>query len=63
MKNLIEQFYTEGFATTFYQKPVKYINKHVNKKSVSKLLTSLIKIFYTLIFIAIGIIVLYEKLF
>ena len=34
MKEYIKQFYTEGFATTFYQKPINFlltINKVVFK--------------------------------
>ena len=27
LKDYIKQFYTEGFATTFYQKPTKFISK------------------------------------
>ena len=29
LKDYIKQFYTEGFATTFYQKPTKYVNKKI----------------------------------
>ena len=33
MKEYIKQFYTEGFATTFYQKPIKFITFGFNSKS------------------------------
>ncbi|MGM9878240.1 MAG: hypothetical protein ACI33S_06310 [Bacilli bacterium] len=55
MKNLIEQFYNEGFATTFYKKPVKYINKKIKNKTLVKILSILIKVLYTVIFTAIAI--------
>ncbi|MDD6272833.1 MAG: hypothetical protein PUA90_04890 [bacterium] len=55
MKNLIEQFYNEGFATTFYKKPVKYINKKIKNKTLVKILSILIKVLYTVIFIGIAI--------
>ena len=29
MKNYIYQFYNEGFATTFYLKPVNYLKKNI----------------------------------
>ena len=62
MKELIKQFYTEGFATTFINKPVNYIKKKTNNKKKIKVYTFIIKLFYTLIFIAIAIYVLYKKL-
>ena len=62
MKELIKQFYTEGFATTFIDKPVNYIKKKTNNKKKIKVYTFIIKLFYTLIFIAIAIYVLYKKL-
>lgn len=62
MKDYIKQFYTEGFATTFYQKPTNYINKKVKNKKVAKFINGLIKVFYTVIFIGIAIIYAYNKL-
>ena len=36
MKNYIYQFYNEGFATTFYLKPVNYLKKNIrNNKNFS----------------------------
>lgn len=62
MKEYIKQFYTEGFATTFYQKPIKFIDKKVKNKKMVKFLSIIIKIIYTLVFVSIGIIVLINKL-
>ena len=47
MKSLKHQFYNEGFATTFYQKPKSKINKIKNKK-VKNILNIILTIFYTL---------------
>ncbi len=62
LKDYIKQFYTEGFATTFYQKPTKYINKKVKNKKFSKFINTLIKIIYTLLAITVAGIYLYSKL-
>ena len=61
MKSLKKQFYTEGFATTFYQKPKKKINK-IKNENLRKTLNILLTILYTLIMIAFAIIILYFKL-
>ena len=34
MKDYVNQFYTEGLATTFYLKPIKYINRVIKNKSI-----------------------------
>lgn len=62
MKNLVYQFYNEGFGTTFYLKPIKYIDKKVKNKKVSKLLKLIIKVLYTIVFISVGMITLFKKL-
>ena len=62
MKELIRQFYTEGFATTFIDKPIDYIKKRTNSKNKIKVYTFIIKLLYTLIFIGLAIYVLYKKL-
>lgn len=62
MKKFLEQFYNEGFGTTFYKKPIKFINKKIKNKKISNILSIFIKFFYTLIFIVIGVYVLYIKL-
>ncbi len=61
MKSLKKQFYTEGFATTFYQKPKKEINKIKNNR-IKKFLNILLTIIYTLLMIIIAILILYYKL-
>lgn len=62
IKDYIKQFYTEGFATTFYQKPINYINKKIKNKFISKYIVLFITILYTLFFISVAIIYLYNKL-
>lgn len=62
MKELIKQFYTEGFATTFINKPVNEVKKCTKNRKVISISTFIIKLFYTLIFIAIAAYVLYDKL-
>lgn len=57
------QFYNEGFATTFYLKPINFINKRIKNKKVVSILSFIIKVLYTIIFISIGLYVLYFKLF
>jgi len=49
MKNYIYQFYNEGLATTFYLKPVKFINKIIKNKILANMLIILIKIIYTIL--------------
>ena len=61
MGSLKKQFYQEGFATTFYQKPKKKLNNIKNKK-VKTALNVLLKIFYTLIMILIAGLVFYFKI-
>ncbi len=62
MKELIKQFYTEGFATTFIDKPVKFIKKKTKNKNKIKVYTFLIKLFYTIVFVGIAVYILYKKL-
>ena len=58
LKDYIKQFYTEGFATTFYQKPTKFISKKVKNKKFSKFINTL----YTVVALAVAGIYLYNKL-
>jgi len=51
-----EQFYNEGFGTTFYLKPIKYIRKKVKNKKAVKLLLMIVKILYTIVFISLAIV-------
>lgn len=49
MKDYIEQFYNEGFATTFYLKPIRFIDKKIKNKRIVNFLKILVKIIYTLL--------------
>ena len=62
MKNYIEQFYTEGLAKIFYEKPVNYLNKRINNKKICHFLEIMIKVFYTLLVLAFAGYILYKKL-
>lgn len=55
MKEYIKQFYSEGLATIFYLKPLKYLKKHIKNKTLFKISSLFLKILYTLfcIFVAI----------
>ena len=63
MKDYIKQIYTEGFATTFYQKPINYLNSKIKNKKIFNILSSIIKIIYTIIIFTFAIFILYKKLF
>jgi hypothetical protein len=62
MKEYIKQFYNEGLATTFYTKPVNYLNKKIKNKKVVKFLSGVIKVLYTLLALVFAGYVLYRKL-
>ena len=49
MKDYIDQFYNEGLATTFYLRPVKFIDKKIKNKKVVNFIKLLIKIIYTIL--------------
>ena len=49
MKDYIDQFYNEGLATTFYLRPVKFIEKKIKNKKVVNFIKLLIKIIYTIL--------------
>lgn len=61
MKEYIDQFYSEGLATIFYIKPIKYLNKKVENKVVKRVLEIIIKILYTIIVIVFAGYVFYKK--
>ncbi|MCI6847877.1 MAG: hypothetical protein MR835_03420 [Erysipelotrichaceae bacterium] len=61
MKNYIYQFYNEGFATTFYLKPVNYLKKNIRNNNVLKILIMIVKILYTILIIAFAIIMFIYK--
>ena len=75
MKSYIEQIYSEGFATTFYLKPVNYeilenyslVEKTYKVSNESMITYHGIKysvpIIYTLLVLSFAIYVLYKKLF
>lgn len=62
IKDYVKQFYTEGFATTFYQKPTNFISKKIKNKKTAKFINSFIKLFYTLVFVTIAVLYVYYKL-
>ena len=61
MKNYVEQFYNEGFATTFYLKPIKFINNKINNKKIVNVISIFIKILYTIIMILVAAWMFYMK--
>lgn len=61
MKNYIYQFYNEGFATTFYLKPVNYLKKNIHNNNILKILIMIVKILYTILIIAFAIIIFIYK--
>lgn len=61
MKDYIYQFYNEGLATTFHLKPVNWINKNIKNKSVSKIISILIKIVYTIVVLVFAGFMFYTK--
>lgn len=63
MKDMIYQFYNEGFATTFCIKPINFINKKIKNKELIKILTIMIKSIYTILVLFILTIVIYFRFF
>lgn len=61
MKEFLYQFYNEGFATTFYQKPIKYLNKKVSNKRLLKILSITMQVIYTIAMIIVAIYVFLLK--
>ena len=62
MKEYLRQFYNEGLAKIFYTKPVNYLNKKIKNKKLVKILTSLLKVIYTIFILALAGYILYRKL-
>lgn len=60
MKEYIDQFYTEGLATTFYLRPVKFLKKQIKNKKVRKVCIFLYSWFYTWIMLLLAIYVVYK---
>lgn len=61
MKEYIRQFYNEGLATTFYLKPVNYLNKKIKHKDIKKFLCLIIKICYTILVLIFAVLVFYNS--
>ena len=49
MKDYIYQFYNEGLATTFYLRPINFVNRIIKNKIIVKVLSFLIRIVYTVL--------------
>ena len=49
MKDYIDQFYNEGLATTFYLKPIRFIEKKIKNKRIVNFIKIFIKILYTVL--------------
>ena len=49
MKDYIDQFYNEGLATTFYLRPIRFIDKKIKNKKIVSFVKLLIKIIYTVL--------------
>jgi len=47
MKEYINQFYNEGLATTFYLKPMNFINRVIKNKTICRIIGILLKLLYT----------------
>ena len=48
MKSYIEQFYSEGLATTFYTRPINFIRRNIKNDVLVRLIGIVIKILYTI---------------
>jgi len=62
MREYLKQFYTEGFATIFYTRPVNYLNKKIKNKKIANFIALLIKILYTVLVLTFAGYYLYAKL-
>jgi len=62
MREYIKQFYNEGLATTFYLKPIRYVDKKIKNKKISKVISFIIKIIYTILVIMFSVYVFLRKL-
>lgn len=61
MKEYFKQFYNEGFATLFYQKPKNFIDKKIKNKSIKRILNSLLIIIYTILVLLFAGFIFYKK--
>ena len=62
MRDYLKQIYKKGFATTFYQKPISYIDKHIKNKTIKKIIKTIITIIYTLLILTFAGFVFYTKI-
>ena len=63
MKEYLKQFYNEGLATTFYTKPINYLEKKIRNKKIVNFLAIMIKLLYTILALGFAGYILYKKLF
>jgi hypothetical protein len=61
MKNIVYQFYNEGFATLFCLKPINYIKNNISNKSIVNLFSFVIRFLYTIAIISLIVILTYLK--
>ena len=61
MKDYIEQFYNDGLATTFYLKPIRFIEKKIRNKKIFNFIRILIKIVYTVLVLVFAWFVFWSK--
>ena len=61
MKDYIDQFYNEGLATTFYLKPIRFIEKKIRNKRIVNFIKILIKIVYTVLVLVFAWFVFWSK--
>ena len=61
MKDYVWQFYNEGLATTFYLKPLKFIEKYIKNKILFKIIKTLLIVFYTLFVIIVAWFIFWDR--
>ena len=62
MKELVRQFYNGGLATTFYLKPINFVDSHIKNKKILRLFKVLILVLYTTTVLSFALYVLLTKL-
>ena len=62
MKKYLDQIYNEGFATIFYLKPLNYLKKRIKNEKSYLILSTIIKIIYTILVLTFAIYILIKKL-
>ena len=61
MREYIEQFYNEGFATTFYLKPLNYLKRKISNKRMFNILSISLKIIYTVLILIFAVFMFFKK--